>query len=128
VKTDRNVTWKVPTKADGKRRTEFSWHRVWAGEATFVDQWWATRTQWHLSTHASIERWVDLVNHLEPLRRSGMASARSDIFVGAIAAAALAFDRGIAQASVAERFEASAPVRLLLDNYGDLITQILCAI
>ena len=84
--------------------------RNWAGNRSFLEKWWETRAARRLETMASIERWVDLINHLEPLRRAGMTAARSGILNGSVDAddAALAFDRGIAQASVMERLEATS--------------------
>ena len=83
---------------------------MWAGERSFLEQWWATRSARRIETSASIERWVDLINHVEPLRTVGMTAARAELLKGAIIPedAALAFDRGIAAASVGERLEASA--------------------
>ena len=82
----------------------------WAGDGAFLNQWWATRSDRRLETTASIERWVDLVTHLEPLRLSGLTAARSEILSGSVVAedASLAFDRGTAIASIAERLDASA--------------------
>jgi len=83
--------------------------RMWAGDDSFVQKWSATRAERKLETSASIDRWVELVVHLEPLRRAGMDVARAEILTGAISAddAALAFERGKAEASVRERLEAS---------------------
>ena len=82
----------------------------WAGDGSFMSQWWATRSDRRLETTATIERWVDLVTHLEPLRPAGLTSARSQILSGSVVAedASLAFDRGTAIASIAERLDASA--------------------
>ncbi|OBG23495.1 DNA helicase [Mycolicibacterium celeriflavum] len=83
---------------------------VWARDDGFVTRWWVTRGARRLDSTASLERWIDLLRHVEPLGEVGMEQARSDILNGRIVAddAALAFDRGIAIASVAERLEASA--------------------
>lgn len=82
----------------------------WANEGSFMSQWWATRAERRLETTASIERWVDLLTHVEPLLPVGLAAARSDILRGAVIAedASLAFDRGTAMASIVERLDASA--------------------
>ncbi|RDH77069.1 DUF3320 domain-containing protein [Mycolicibacterium moriokaense] len=84
--------------------------RAWAGAASFVTQWWVSRADRKLETSASIERWVDLVTLLEPLRHAGMNTARIGILKGTVIAddAVLAFDGGKALASVAERLEATA--------------------
>ena len=88
--------------------------RVWAGDESFVAQWWATRSRRRLQTADSIDCWVDLIRHVEPLREAGMDATRIAILHGEVVAedAALAFDRGTAIASVAERLQASA-----LDNF-----------
>lgn len=84
--------------------------RIWAGEGSFLEQWWVTRADRKVETPASIERWVDLVTHVEPLRHIGMDSVRVDVLKGAVPAedAMLAFEHGAAIASVKERLEASA--------------------
>lgn len=84
--------------------------RIWAGEGSFLEQWWVTRADRKVETPASIERWVDLVTHVEPLRHIGMDSVRVDVLKGAVPAedAMLAFEHGAANASVKERLEASA--------------------
>lgn len=83
--------------------------RTWAGDASFIEQWWATRGTRRLESPVTVERWAALLQHVEPLLRAGMGDARRDILAGRIVAedASLAFDRGVAVASVAERLEAS---------------------
>ena len=87
---------------------------VWGAGKTFVAQWWATRSQRRLQTSDSIECWIDLLRHVEPLRGAEMEATRIAILNGEVVAedAALAFDRGTAIASVSERLQASA-----LDNF-----------
>ncbi|UJL30984.1 DUF3320 domain-containing protein [Mycolicibacterium vanbaalenii] len=82
---------------------------AWVGDGTFIDKWWTTRIERRLESSASIECWVALINHLEPLRRIGMTAARTGILQGRSDAndAAMAFDRGVAQASISERLLAS---------------------
>ncbi|MDV3130186.1 DUF3320 domain-containing protein [Mycobacterium sp. 21AC1] len=101
------AAWERLTKVTG---TSEARQRVWAGEGSFIEQWWATRADRRIENPASAERWVDLVNHVEPLRHAGMDSVRTDILKGMVVAedAALAFDHGKAVASIAERLEASA--------------------
>jgi hypothetical protein len=84
--------------------------RTWGGDDSFLGRWWATRGQRRLETRAALQRWVDLVDHVEPLRAVGMDSARAAILSGRVPAedASLAFDHGIALASVTERLDASA--------------------
>jgi len=83
---------------------------AWAGEDSFITRWCATRSARRVESSASIERWVDLLEHLEPLRAAGMGQARRALLTGEVSAedASLAFDRGIAVASIDERLEASA--------------------
>lgn len=101
------TAWKTLELAAGASGEQ---QRKWAGDASFVEQWWATRADRKLETSASTDRWVDLVMHLEPLREAGMDAARAGILKGRVIAddAALAFDKGKARSSVAERLEASA--------------------
>ena len=82
---------------------------AWAGERSFLQRWWDTRDERDLRTSASIERWVDLLEHVQPLRAAGMDAVRADILAGAIDAeeAPQAYDRGVAVASIAERLAAS---------------------
>jgi hypothetical protein len=89
--------------------TTASQQRSWAGGGSFVQRWWATRDTRRIETPATNERWIALLEHVEPLLHAGMADAREQILVGAVVAedASLAFDRGVAVASVAERLEAS---------------------
>ncbi|MDH6199086.1 hypothetical protein M2272_005753 [Mycobacterium frederiksbergense] len=81
----------------------------WAGDGSFIGHWWATRGTRRLESAETIERWIALLQHVEPLLRADMADARQDILAGQVVAedASLAFDRGVAVASVAERLEAS---------------------
>lgn len=82
----------------------------WADDDGFLTTWWATRADRRLDSTATLDRWVRLVEHLEPLRRHGMAAARAGILDGRVDPdeAVLAFDRGTARASLAERAEATA--------------------
>lgn len=81
----------------------------WAGDGSFIEHWWATRGARRLESPDTVQRWVALLQHVEPLLRADMAQARNDILAGKIVAedASLAFDRGVAMASVAERLDAS---------------------
>jgi hypothetical protein len=84
----------------------------WAGDAGWFAQWWATRDARKLDAAqpVTLERWLALVRHLEPLRSAGLVAARESILRGQVQAddAALAFDKGIARASIAERADANA--------------------
>ncbi|WP_307856858.1 DUF3320 domain-containing protein [Mycolicibacter acidiphilus] len=82
---------------------------TWAG-GSFLEKCWATRDSRRLATPDTVECWVGLIEHIEPLRATGMYTTHQAILAGALDAddAALAFDRGTAIASVGERLEASA--------------------
>lgn len=83
--------------------------QLWADHDSFAARWWSTRDLRKLNTQASLDYWVELLNHLEPLKVAGMRATRDAILSGEVDAddAGLAFDRGIAIASIAERLEAS---------------------
>lgn len=83
--------------------------QAWAVDSSFIERWWATRSARRLESAVTIERWAALLQHVEPLVRADMPNARKNILAGKIVAedASLAFDRGVAVASVAERLEAS---------------------
>ncbi|MGE2718464.1 DUF3320 domain-containing protein [Mycolicibacterium celeriflavum] len=99
--------WARMTKLTGVDRSH---QRAWAQPDAFLARWWMTRDARRLESTATIERWLDLLRHIEPLRDVGMEQARSEILAGKVVAedAALAFDRGIAIASIGERLDASA--------------------
>lgn len=80
-----------------------------AADDGFFGWWSATRADRKLETSASIERWADLVTHVEPLKSVGLESARVGILSGSVDAddAKLAFDRGAAIASITERLDAT---------------------
>ncbi|TDH48412.1 DUF3320 domain-containing protein [Mycobacterium eburneum] len=100
------AAWQALTEAAGVSPVE---QQSWGGDS-FLARWWATRGLRRLETVASLERWVDLVTHVEPLRGVGMGAARRAILTGRIPAedAELAFERGIAAASIGERLDATA--------------------
>lgn len=84
--------------------------KAWGGDGPFMVRWWATRATRRLETSVFLQRWVDLVDHVEPLRTIGMDEARTAILTGQVAGedAALAFDRGLAGSSIIERLDATA--------------------
>lgn len=85
---------------------------VWANDEGIASTWERTRTARNLATTdpVTLGRWLDLLRHVEPLRRHGMHAAREAILAGRVRAddAALAFDMGVASASLAEREDATA--------------------
>jgi hypothetical protein len=84
----------------------------WAGKTGFLAQWWTTRGARNIDSTQPVvlERWLNLVRHVEPLRRNELYDAHTAILTGRIPAndAALAFDKGVAIASITEREDATA--------------------
>lgn len=103
------VTQSNTGPADGSAQDRFT---SWAGDAGVIPAWDRTRGARNVVTvdPVTLNRWLDLLDHLEPLRRAGMTGARAGILAGRVDAedASLAFDRGLAAASIAEREEATA--------------------
>ncbi|MCC9186221.1 hypothetical protein MMAG44476_34741 [Mycolicibacterium mageritense DSM 44476 = CIP 104973] len=104
----------VGTLAPTLQALPAGWRQLTAATGTtcgegFIERWWAGRGARRLESPDSVHRWVALLQHVEPLVRADMANARTEILAGKIVAedASLAFDRGVAMASVAERLEAS---------------------
>lgn len=85
---------------------------LWAGERDFFGAWDATRATRNLdtSTPVTLERWLGLVRHVEPLRAHRLDQARADVLAGRVPAddASLAFDKGVAAVSIREREDATA--------------------
>ena len=84
--------------------------RSWAEPAGMLPTWWSTRSERNTATAVSLERWLQLIRTLEPLRTQGLDGARSAVLDGTIAPddAVIALDRGLALASIEERREATA--------------------
>jgi hypothetical protein len=85
---------------------------VWAGGKDVFATWNDTRSARNLDTVGpmTLDRWVAFVRALEPVRLQGMAAAYESLLTGQTPAdiASLAFDKGIASASVSERAESQA--------------------
>ncbi|MEU2348047.1 DNA helicase [Modestobacter sp. NPDC049651] len=85
---------------------------AWSDESGLVLQWTMTRPERGVEyTHPmSLRRWVSLLDTLEPLRIAGLHEARRLLLTGAVPArvALRAFEHGLAQASLAERWTALA--------------------
>lgn len=99
--------WAALTTATGsppEKQTE------WAEPDRFINRWWASRAARHLNDTASIENWIGLLRLVDPLSNAGMGALRTAILNGDIDAddASLAFQRGLAVVSVAERQDATA--------------------
>lgn len=99
----------VAAAGDGASPDQFA---IWAGDDGIASTWERTRTARNLATTdpVTLGRWIDLLRHVEPLRRQGLNTAREAILAGRIRAddAALAFDKGVAAASLGEREDATA--------------------
>jgi hypothetical protein len=80
---------------------------AWCGEHGLLLRWTMTRPERGVEyVHPmSLRRWVSLLDTLEPLRLAGLTEARDLLRNGLVRAddAVRAFDRGLAEASVAER-------------------------
>jgi len=100
-------TWSALTIATGAAPDQ---QKQWSQPDHFIVRWWATRAARRLDDTASIEHWTDLLRLVEPLTAAGMGELRADILNGEIDAddASLAFQRGVAVASVTERQDATA--------------------
>jgi hypothetical protein len=80
---------------------------AWSGGEGFPQAWWSTRDARRLDAAEPVvlERWLDLVRVIEPLRAHGLDDVRAGILAGRIETedATLAFEKGLAQASIDER-------------------------
>lgn len=80
---------------------------AWAEGEGFLQAWWATREARRLGDAEPVvlQRWLDLVRVIEPLRTHGLDEVRESILAGRVQAddASLAFEKGLAQASIDER-------------------------
>jgi hypothetical protein len=85
---------------------------TWAGDEGWIAQWWSSRQarNLHAVNPYTLEHWINLVRLIEPLRTVGMTQTRDAILRGEVHAddATLAYDKGVAVASVDERQQASA--------------------
>lgn len=79
----------------------------WRGDTGFLDAWGSTRAVRGLDATGSrpLERWLELLRHLEPLQSVGLHGVRTTILDGELDAddAATAFERGLAETSLLER-------------------------
>ncbi|GAP53455.1 uncharacterized ATP-dependent helicase MG140 homolog [Arthrobacter sp. Hiyo6] len=79
----------------------------WMASRGFLDAWGRTRGARGLDATGSrtLERWLELLRHVEPLRSVGLHGVRTAILDGELDAddAATAFERGLAESSLAER-------------------------
>lgn len=100
------AAWQALTKATG---VSTAGQQAWCEPDSFLSRWWATRGSRRLETGASLQHWADIVAHIEPLRAIGMDVARTAILSGRVPAedAGLAFERGVAAASITERLDAN---------------------
>ncbi|MFP3459784.1 DUF3320 domain-containing protein [Arthrobacter globiformis] len=91
---------KIPAVADSELKN-------WIGDKGFLQVWGETRASRRLDAAGSapLQRWVELLRHVEPLRSVGLHGARTAILDGLLDAdeAAAAFERGLAESSLEER-------------------------
>lgn len=109
------AAWRALSVATGVKEPTGDGSDVFSGWADPYDVfsvWATTAGARNLSTAdpVTLDRWVRFRRHLAPLIPVGMASAHSALLTGAVPAdlASLAFDKGIAMASVTERADAQA--------------------
>lgn len=83
----------------------------WAGERGVAARWRETAAERALADPhlGSLRRWLDLVQHLEPLHTTGLTEARTALLTGVLDAdeARRSFDLGLARASIPERLRAT---------------------
>ncbi|MGY1780324.1 DUF4011 domain-containing protein [Geodermatophilus sp. SYSU D01036] len=79
----------------------------WAGDEGLLTRWAVTQRERAVEQPGlpSLQRWVDFLAAVEPLRSAGLTEARDALVAGALPAddAVRAFDRGLAETSVEER-------------------------
>ncbi|QEW01624.1 DUF3320 domain-containing protein [Microbacterium caowuchunii] len=109
------TAWRALAAASGIADSENEGIAVlftWAGDMPFFEAWRATAGARNLVTTepVSLDRWVAFQRHLAPLLRFGLSDAHTALLTGAIPAdlASLAFDKGVALASIAERADSQA--------------------
>lgn len=94
---------------DGHRPNAFS---TWAAGKDFLSTWRSTAAARNLATSGpvTLERWLSFRRHLEPLLAFKMFGAHDALLTGEVPSdlASLALDKGIAQASLAERADSQA--------------------
>jgi hypothetical protein len=84
---------------------------TWRASDGFLAAWTTTASQRDAGTGSTIGagRWLALLAEVEPLRAAGLVGARREILTGAIPSelARLAFEQGVAAASIGERGEST---------------------
>ncbi|MEU2351173.1 DUF3320 domain-containing protein [Modestobacter sp. NPDC049651] len=80
---------------------------VWTGDAGLVARWRTGAVERSVPTPGlpSLQRWLDLLAALEPLRTAGLTAARTALLTGEVPAddAVRSFELGLSTASVTER-------------------------
>jgi hypothetical protein len=112
--------WNALTTATGAGTEK---QKQWSEPEHFLVRWWETRAARHLSDTTSIEHWTNLIRLVEPLNSVGMSNTRAVILTGQIDSddASLAFQRGLAITSVAERRDATALGSFNADAHDKMI-------
>ncbi|NVM96178.1 DUF4011 domain-containing protein [Arthrobacter wenxiniae] len=91
----------------GTAAMEYSEIAGWTGNKGFMEVWSATRAARGIDPSGSLvlQRWQELLSHVELLRSVGLHDVRTAILDGELDAddAATAFERGLAESSLEER-------------------------
>ncbi len=113
--TRLSVAWRELASrsgADEPVQTGSNAFTEWAGSRGVFSAWRSTAGMRNLATiePVTLDRWIAFRHHLEPLRRAGMDAAHHALLTGAVPAdlASLAFDKGVAETSIAERGDSQA--------------------
>lgn len=84
----------------------------WTSRSGFIRTWVMTRASRNVAsaTPITLNRWLDLIRAVEPLRTHGLTELRERILSGGVNAdnAVLSFEKGLARSSLKEREGASA--------------------
>ncbi|WCI09632.1 hypothetical protein PJ267_09030 [Arthrobacter sp. OVS8] len=98
------AAWEAMTELPAVDESEVN---RWTGGNGFLDVWASTRAARGLDATGSrtLERWLEVLRHVEPLRAVGLHGVRAAILDGELDAddAATAFERGLAESSLEER-------------------------
>lgn len=102
-------SWKNLDSLAGPASSGIGALSTWSTDSNLPDAWITTREQRRLDIDAptSLQRWIDFLEHIKPLHVVGLEEAHDAIKSGELASdqASLAFDKGLAVATLAERQE-----------------------
>lgn len=102
--TELAASWRALEKAASPKASAGVLAK-WASPRPVVDAWGVTRGSRALDTSTSLDRWVAFARALDPLRSHGLSDAHAALISGRVLAddASIAFDKGVAVASLVER-------------------------